>query len=223
MDTDFRLKSEPVTMARQAEMKSTDENYQKLFGLQLVAGQWLSTSNIVPDSVGFNGFVINETMAKMLNLTPEKAIGEKLSINEGEAPIIGVVKDFHNASLQQAIQPCVFMYPNAPEQIHVQLLVINGRISNLSQTLAHLEQNWKQTFPDNVYQFTFLNESLAKNYFVEQLVFDAFKTFAAISIFISCLGLFGLITLTATQRTKEIGVRKVLGASVASVVGMLAG
>ncbi|GLU56520.1 ABC transporter permease [Dyadobacter frigoris] len=221
--TDFHLKSEPITMSRQAEMKNTDENYQKLFGLQLVAGQWLSTSNMVPDSVGFNGFVINETMVKMLNLTPEKAIGEKLVINEGEAPIIGVVKDFHNASLQQAIQPCVFMYPNTPEQIHIQLLGTNGRLSNLSQTLAHLAQTWKQTFPDDVYQFTFLNESLAKNYFVEQLVFDAFKTFAAISIFISCLGLFGLITLTAAQRTKEIGVRKVLGASVASVVGMLTG
>ncbi|MBE9462269.1 ABC transporter permease [Dyadobacter subterraneus] len=219
--TDFRLKSEPVTMARQAEMKSTDTNYQRLFGLQLVAGQWISASNIVPDSVRFNGFVINETMAKMLNLSPEKAIGEKLVINEGEAPIIGVVKDFHNASLQQAIQPCVFMYSNAPEQIHVQLLATNGRISNLPQTLAHLSQIWKENFPDDVYQFTFLNESLAKNYFVEQLVFDAFKAFAAISIFISCLGLFGLIILTAAQRTKEIGVRKVLGASITSVVGML--
>ncbi|MCF0059236.1 ABC transporter permease [Dyadobacter sp. CY356] len=221
--TDFRLKSEPLSMSRQAEMKTTDENYQNLFNLQLLAGQWFSTSNIVPDSIRVNGFVINETMAKMLNLTPEKAIGERLVINEGEAPIIGVVKDFHNASLQQAIQPCVFMYPNAPEQIHVKLLAANGQPSNLSQTLGHLEQTWKQSFPDDVYQFTFLNESLAKNYFVEQLVFDAFKTFAAISIFISCLGLFGLITLTAAQRTKEIGVRKVLGASVSSVVGMLAG
>jgi len=221
--TDFRLKSEPITMARQAEMKGADVNYQKLYGLNLVAGQWLSRANFVPDSVGFNGFVINETMAKMLNLAPEKAIGQTLVINEGEAQIIGVVKDFHNTSLQQAIQPCVFMHQNFQEQIHVQLLTNNGNFSNLHQTLGHLQQIWKQTFPADVYQYSFLDESLARNYFIEQLVFDAFKIFAAISIFISCLGLFGLITLVAAQRTKEIGVRKVLGATVTSIVGLLTG
>jgi len=221
--TDFRLKSEPVTMSRQAEMKGADINYQKLYGLNLVAGRWLSGSDIVPDSVGFRGFVINETMAKMLNLSPGKAIGQILVINEGQAPIIGVVKDFHNTPLQQAIQPCVFMHQNFHEQIHVQLLTNNGGFSNLHQTLGKIQQTWKQTFPDDVYQYAFLDESLAKNYFVEQLVFDAFKIFAAISIFISCLGLFGLITLVAAQRTKEIGVRKVLGASIASIVGLLTG
>jgi len=210
-------------MARQAEMKGADVNYQKLYGLNLVAGQWLSRANVVPDSVGFNGFVINETMAKMLNLAPEKAIGQTLVINEGEAQIIGVVKDFHNTSLQQAIQPCVFMHQNFQEQIHVQLLTNNGNFSNLHQTLGHLQQIWKQTFPADVYQYSFLDESLARNYFIEQLVFDAFKIFAAISIFISCLGLFGLITLVAAQRTKEIGVRKVLGATVTSIVGLLTG
>ena len=221
--TDFRLKAEPVIMGRQAEMKGVDAEYKNLFGLQLLSGRWISSTDPVSDSLGFNGFVINETLAKMLHLTPEKAIGETLVINEGEAPIVGVVKDFHNTSLQQAIQPCVFMRNNAPEQIHVRLLPLDGKNADIKNTLAQIEQSWKRSFPDEVYQYTFLNESLAKNYFVEQLVFDAFRIFAAISIFISCLGLFGLTTLIAAQRTKEIGVRKVLGASVASVVAMLTG
>lgn len=221
--TDFRLKSEPEQMKRQAEMKIVDLPYQSLFGLQLVSGRWFTTSNIVPDGQAFNGFVVNETMVKMLGLTPESAIGQTVAINEGEAPILGVVRDFHNRSLQNTIEPCVIVCWNTGfhEQIHVRFATHTDLEPNFRQTLGAVEQTWKQVFPDDVYQYTFLNESLARNYLIEQLVFDAFRIFAAISIFISCLGLFGLITFAATQRTKEIGVRKVLGASVASIVGML--
>ncbi len=221
--TDFRLKSEAIQMNRQAEMKVVDLSYLSLFGLQTVAGRWLSQSNIVPNGSPFSGFVINETMVKMLGLTPETAINKIVAITEGEAPIIGVVKDFHNVSLQQFIRPCVLMYWNTDfyEQIHVAVQTRNGQWLNVGQTLRTIEQTWKRIFPQDVYQYTFLNESLAKGYIVEQLVFDAFRIFAAISIFIACLGLFGLATFTAEQRTKEIGVRKVLGASVFSIVGLL--
>jgi len=221
--TDFRLKNEPLNMARQAEMKGVDAEYKDLFSLQLISGRWISSQHVISDHTGFNGFVINETAAKMLNLTPENAIGEILIINEGEAPITGVIKDFHNTSLQQAILPCVFMTGNTPEQIHVRLHIGEGRHSGIAGAIPLIENTWKKTFPDEVYQSSFLNDSLAINYFVEQLIFDAFRIFAGISIFISCLGLFGLITLIAVQRTKEIGVRKVLGASVAGVVAMLTG
>jgi len=221
--TDFRLKSEDINMKRQAEMKVTDLAYQSLFGLQMVAGRWFSPSNIVPDGSAFNAFIVNETLVNRLGLTPETAIGKTIAITEGEAPILGVVKDFHNVSLQQPITPCVLMCWNTGfyEQIHVQLQTQSGQWMNLPKTLGAIEKTWKQVFPQDVYQYTFLNESLAKGYLVEQLVFDAFRIFAAISIFISCLGLFGLVTLAANQRTKEIGVRKVLGASVASIVALL--
>jgi putative ABC transport system permease protein len=222
--TDFRLKSESAEMNRQAEMKVVDLAYQSLFGLQTVAGTWFSPGNIVPNGSPFNGLVVNETLVKMLGLTPDTAIGTTVAINEGEAPIIGVVKDFHNASLQQAITPCVLLCWNTDffEQIHIALQTSGSQWSNVGQTLRSIEQNWQQLFPQDVYQYAFLNESLAKGYIVEQLVFDAFRVFAAISIFISCLGLFGLIAFMAEQRRKEIGIRKVLGASVAGITGLLA-
>jgi putative ABC transport system permease protein len=218
--TDFRLKSEVVQMNRQAEMKWVDTRYQSLFGLQTIAGRWFTQSDTVLNRAGF---VVNETMVKMLGLTPETAIGKTMVINEGEAAIVGVVKDFHNVSLQQPITPCVLLCQNTGfyDRIHVQLQTQSGRLANVSQMLGAIEQTWKQAFPQDVYQYTFLNESLAKGYIVEQLVFDAFRIFAAISIFIACLGLFGLITFAANQRTKEIGVRKVLGASVAGIVTLL--
>jgi putative ABC transport system permease protein len=222
--TDFRLKSESSQMNRQAEMKVVDLKYQSLFGLQTIAGHWFSTSNIVPDGSAFNGFVVNETMVKTLGLTPETAIGKVVTISEGEAPILGVVKDFHNVSLQQPIVPCVLICWNTGffEQIHIRLQATPGDHGlDLSKALQTIESTWKQHFPRDVYKYAFLNESLAKGYIVEKLVFDAFRIFAAISIFIACLGLFGLITFTANQRTKEIGVRKVLGASVAGIVALL--
>ena len=223
MGTDFRLKSESDDMKRQAEMKVVDLRYQNLFGLKTIAGNWFTASNIVPDGSAFNGFVVNETMVKMLGLTPETAIGKVVTISEGEAPILGVVKDFHNVSLQQAIRPCVMMCWNTGfyGQIHVRFQAVGDKKPDLPQSLNVVEKSWKQTFPSDVYQYSFLNESLAKRYIVEKLVFDSFRIFAAISIFIACLGLFGLITFTANQRTKEIGVRKVLGASVTSVVALL--
>lgn len=221
--TNFRLKSEGQPMDRQAEMKVVDLHYNSLFNLKTIAGRWFNPSNIVPDGNAFNGFVINETMVKMLGLTPETALNKTMVISEGEAPIIGVVKDFHNVSLQQAIMPCVIMCWNTDfyDQIHVAVNTTNGAWLNVSNTLTGIEKAWKTTFPQDVYQYAFLNESLAKGYMMEQLVFDAFRIFAAISIFISCLGLFGLATFAAQQRTKEIGVRKVLGASVASIMALL--
>lgn len=221
--TNFRLKSEDQSMNRQAEMKVVDLHYNTLFDLKTLAGRWFNNGNLVPNGSGFNGFVVNETMIKMLGLTPETAVGKTLTISEGEAPIIGVVKDFHNVSLQQTIAPCVFMCWNSDfyEQIHVAMNLADGSWVQTGATLRNIEQAWKSIFPQDVYQYTFLNESLAKGYMVEQLVFDAFRIFAAISIFISCLGLFGLATFAAQQRTKEIGIRKVLGASVASIMSLL--
>jgi uncharacterized membrane protein YidH (DUF202 family) len=223
--TNFRLKSEDQTMNRQAEMKVVDLHYNSLFDLKTVAGRWFNNGNLVSNGSAFNGFVVNETMVKMLGLTPETAIGKMMTISEGEAPIIGVVKDFHNVSLQQTIAPCVIMCWNTDfyEQIHIALNLTGDAWMQTGASLKNIEQTWKSIFPQDVYQYMFLNESLAKSYMVERLVFDAFRIFAAISIFVSCLGLFGLATFAAQQRTKEIGVRKVLGASVASILSLLFG
>ncbi|MDJ1502813.1 ABC transporter permease [Xanthocytophaga agilis] len=223
--TDFRLPSEPLTQMRQAEMKVVDLPYASLYNLTVLSGQWLSEANRMPDGQGFNGFVVNETLIKMLGLTPEKAVGQTLIISEGEAPIVGVVRDFHNTSLQQSIKPCVLLLWNKDfiEESSIRLQLPHNNPLAIQSTLAFIEDTWKEAFPEGVYQYAFLKDTLAKNYLVENLIFDAFRVFAVISIFISCLGLFGLITHTSEQRTKEIGIRKVLGASVQQIVLLLSG
>ncbi len=219
--TDFRLSHEPVAMMRQAEMKVTDLNYKDLYGLQLIAGRWLSQSNVIPE--GFNGFVANESLVKQLNLKPEEAVGKRLIINEGSAEIIGVVKDFHNNSLQESITPCLMFYWGAGfmDAASIRLQSTGGKIAHLPETMAFVEKTWKEMFPDAVFQLEFLDNYLLQNYVIEILFQNAFQLFAIIAIFISCLGLFGLATFTITQRTKEIGIRKVLGASTSGIVALL--
>ena len=216
--TDFRLSHEPVTMMRQAESKMMDLNYLKLYDLRLIAGRWLSESNKIAE--GFNGFVVNKSLVKMLGLKPEEAVGKLLIINEGAAEIIGVVKDFHNNSLQEAITPCIMFYWGAGflDEASIRL---QPSAANLPETVSFIEKTWKKTFPDAIFRLEFLDSYLAQNYLVETLMLNAFRLFAAMAIFISCLGLFGLAAFTTTQRTKKIGIRKVLGASVGQIVTLL--
>jgi len=158
----------------------------------------------------------------MLGLKPEDAIGKEVIINEGKAPIVGVVKDFHNNSLQEKISPCLLFYWGSDFFSEAGVgLQANAGNSNLSQTLSFIKKNWEKTFPESIYKFSFLDEALAKNYTQEALISKAFQVFAGIAIIISCLGLFGLIMFSAGQKMKEIGVRKVLGATVTDIVMLL--
>lgn len=220
--TGFRLQEEPVNMMRQAEMKVVDLNYMSLYNLRLVAGRWLNESNKrMTIKEGFNGFVVNETLVNMLGLKPEDAIGKEIIINEGKAPIVGVISDFHNNSLQKQISPCLLFYWGADFFGEAGIQLYSGNGNALSHTLDFIEKTWKKTFPESIYNYRFRDEALARNYVQETLTSKAFQLFAGIAIFISCLGLFGLVVFATEQRTKEIGVRKVLGASVASIVSLL--
>ncbi len=147
--------------------------------------------------------------------TPEEAIGRQLTINEGTATIIGVVRDFHNNSLQDEITPCILInWSYFLERAHIQL----ERTSDLSKVLPFIESAWRETYPEGIFNVTFLDDALAKNYAIEQLVFKGFTSFAILAIIIGCLGLYGLISFVSIRKTKEIGIRKVLGASVASIL-----
>ncbi len=215
--TNFRLAREPETMMRSAEMKVADTAYLNLYNLKLVAGRWINRFNLLPDS--FNGFVVNEALVSMLGLQPQEAIGKQIIINEGQAPIVGVVRNFHNNSLQEGVSPCVF-FGNADffGEASIQLLASDENPATVSKSLAFIEKTWKDTFPEEIYSHEFLSDTLAKSYFVENLAYKAVRFFSTLAIFIACLGLFGLAAFTTEQRTKEIGVRKVLGASVGSIV-----
>jgi ABC-type antimicrobial peptide transport system permease subunit len=218
--TSFRLREEPENKMREAEMKVVDLNYQSLYNLQIIAGRWLNPSNVMNMKEGFNGFVVNETLVNMLGLKPGEAIGKVVIINEGKAPIIGVVKDFHNNSLQSKISPCLLFYWGTDFFSEAGIELPRG-ISNVPHTLRFIQDTWERMFPEKTFKYIFLDDALARNYAQEMLLAKAFQIVAGIAIFISCLGLFGLVVFSAEQRTREIGVRKVLGASVANIVTLL--
>ena len=189
-----------------AEMKITDESYLGLFDIPLVAGR-----SFLENKPRFDEFIVNRKLASSLGWTPEEAIGKRLAINEGEATIVGVVEDFHNQPLQTDLTPLVLMNWHA-FQWNVFFNV------DTYQDLAKVEALWKTQFPDKIYKHAFVDNSMEKEYIIEQLIFTGFKFFSALVIIIGCLGLFGLISFLTLQKTKEIGIRKVLGASILEIL-----
>lgn len=214
--TEYRLRQEEVQMMRAAEMKVVDLHYQDVFDLELLAGKWLSPANQVER---FNGFIANEALVRSLGFTPSEAIGQSLIINEGEAPIIGVVKDFHNNTLHEAVSPCLIFHWNSGfyYEGHIAL----AAHANLSTTLNFINDSWHTFFPESIYKGDFLEAQLARNYIIEEFVFSAFQLFSLIAIFIAIIGLYALASFVVVSRTKEIGMRKVIGASTQQIIQLI--
>ncbi len=214
--TNFRLSEEPVNKMRDAEMKVIDSNYLKLYHLQLVSGHNIMQSNIV--AKGFNGMIVNETLVKAIGLNPGNAIGKMIISNEGSAPIIGVVKDFNNNTLQGKITPCLLYYQAGYfASAGVQLNAQDGKVG---EALAGIENTWRQVYPDALYKFNFLESAIADQYAIENMSYTAFQVLSFVAILIGCLGLYGLVAFMAETRVREIGIRKVLGASFASLISL---
>jgi len=194
---------------------AVDFDFINQFGLKMVAGRQFSTE--FPTDTG-KAMILNEASVKMLGYaTPQDAIGRDFSQWGREGKIIGVLKDFHAKSLQTEIKPMVFrIEPYGWGTISIK---VDGR--NLPKTLAAIESKWKTIIPNRPYAFNFLDESFNKLYRSEEQFGKLFFNFAVLAIFISCLGLLGLASYSTIQRTREIGVRKVLGASVTSIVNLL--
>ena len=219
--TGYRLNREHANQMRDAELKVVDLNYFELFDLNILAGSWLTEANVVE---GFNGFVVNETLVRSLGMEPENAIGEIIVINEGRAPIVGVVEDFHNNSFQYEITPCLMFYwggVNFFDRAVIQFQDATLNSQSVNDNLQFIEEVWKDIFPVGIYGFQFLDDYMAQNYKVENFLFYSVNVLSVISFFIACLGLFGLASFTAERRKKEIGIRKVLGASIATIVVLL--
>ncbi|GAB3990913.1 ABC transporter permease [Spirosoma daeguense] len=194
--------------------RSADQDYVQTYGLQLVAGR-----NIVPSDT-IREYLVNEAFLKKRNIRdPQQVLGLKMQyyLSPIPLPIVGVVKDFHQRSLREKIEPC-FIASHAPmfQQAGIR---IAGQ--NPTQTLQHIRQIWQKFYPSEVFEYTYLDEQLAEFYETENLLFRLINTFTGIAILICCLGLYGLVSVIVVQRTKEIGVRKVLGASVTSIVTLL--
>lgn len=210
--TSFRLPGHREEDGKGAEEKGVDLNYLSFFNLKLIAGR--NFSSMQPQ---FNEFIVNEKLVNELNLTPEQAIGQRLIINEGEAVIVGVVRDFHNNALQKGLSPCVLFNSSFwLERANIKI----DPAADLAEVTAFVERTWKQIYPDWVFKSEFLDDTLARNYAMEGLVFKGFTIFSALTIFIGCLGLYGLLNFITLRRTKEVGIRKTLGASVSQIVTM---
>jgi putative ABC transport system permease protein len=146
------------------------------------------------------------------------AIGKPFSLYETKGTIAGVVEDFHFKDMHQKIGPCVlFWKPEWMGQLYVK-----AAAGHTPEAIAAVKQIWKDYNPEDPFEFSFLDDVYNKMYTKDQQIGTLFNVFAFIAIFISCLGLLGLVTYTAQLKTREIGIRKVLGASVTSVTGMLA-
>ncbi|MBD0332012.1 MAG: ABC transporter permease [Chitinophagaceae bacterium] len=197
-----------------ANLKWADAEYFKMYKLQFVAGKPYETSDTV------HGFVVNETLLKKLGITnPADAIGKELNFWDRTivAPIVGVVKDFNSYSLREPVAPVVL----GSWKRFFQTINIKINPSKAKPTLAFVEKLWNNTYPEYVYSYQFLDEAIANFYRQENQLSLLYKIFAAIAIFISCLGLYGLVSFMAVQRTKELGIRKILGATAANIVYLL--
>jgi putative ABC transport system permease protein len=196
----------------QVNTKVADNDYFKTFGLQMVAGRALAKSDTIKE------FVVNETLLKKLNVkNPNEAIGKVLSLWGSSGQIVGVVKDFNNYSLHDQIAPIAIF----SSQNRCYTLAVKLERKEIINTMKDVESKFNATFPNYVYDVHFLDDQIENYYHTEQVMGVLFKVFAGVVIFISFIGLFGLISFIATQRTKEIAIRKVLGASNIELIKML--
>ena len=167
--------------------------------------------------------ILNEMAVKKLGYDPPTAIGKKIFFDFGELKgnftIVGVVKDFHNESLHTAIQPYGFLSADFGNRFSY--LIANLNTEDYASLLANVEKTWKQVLPGAPFNYSFLDQDFQKNYAKDQLTSNIVLNFTVITILIACLGLFGLAAFSAEQRTREIGIRKVLGASVTNVAALL--
>ena len=191
-----------------------DADYLQTYGMKLLAGRNITPGDTIRD------YVINETLLHKLGFQkPEQVLGKKLQyyLSNVPLPIVGVVPDFHQKSLRDEIGPCVIA-SYAPWYRRAGIRIAGN---DPAKTLQHIRQTWQQLFPDEVFEYQYLDEQLAKFYETETRTARLINVFTGIAILICCLGLYGLVSFVVVQRTKEIGIRKVLGASVASIVALL--
>lgn len=195
----------------EVRLSQADPDYFKLFDLKIIAGKIYAKNDTM------NGFVVNETFLKKIHVKdPQDALGKVITIGQS-APIVGVVKDFNDHSLKEEISPLI-IYQRASGYYQMAIKIDGSQSLKISR---EIEQLWAVSFPQGMYHSIFLNEDISKFYKGEQIMGVMFRAFAGLIIFISFIGLFGLISFVASQRTKEVAIRKVLGASTLELVKML--
>ncbi len=225
-ETNYRLSTESEESRIDIQIQPADRYYNETYGVQLLYGRWYTEADekSALERLGDDkkkgeniSFVLNETAVKALGFNnPQDAIGTMITSGIGDisAPIIGIVKDFHVTSFREKIRPTAIIpfpmfYYNAGIKIS-----LDQRVSSLK----HVEEVFNGLFPNSIFEFSFMDDDIMKFYVKEQRSYNMLKIFSGLSIFISCLGLLGMISFIVTQRSKEVGIRKVLGANILNVV-----
>ena len=193
------------------------KDFIPFYQMKLIAGRNLVSSDSLQE------YVINATCSRALGFArPEEAIGQLLYWNSKTYPIVGVIADFYEGSFHNSIGPVVIGHiPQFENSLATRLDMRNDHKNGASKTILQIQRLWKEIYPLEPFDYRFLNDSIAGMYKKDQQASWLMTVTMLIAIFISCTGLFGLITFVAKQRTREIGIRKVLGASVSSIVAML--
>jgi putative ABC transport system permease protein len=201
-----------------------DEHFIPTYRLKLLAGRTFRPADDYQDAEGSmhnKGVVLNYAALKALGFrSPQEAVGKFIYCIPGPriTPVIGVVSNFHQQSLQYAVVPMVIQYLPPPDLAYQSVKVRGG---DLPQTLRRLETTWKAFFPGIPFEYRFLDDHFNQQYQSEKRFRDVFGVFAGLALLVACLGLFGLSLFATARRTREVGIRKVLGASSASLVRLL--
>lgn len=227
--TDMKYIDGKKELQNVVELKSGDSNYLKLFQIPIIAGRNLFPSDTIRE------ILVNETFVKVLGFrNPQDAVGKMVSWNDKKTPIVGVVKDFHAHPLSYEIKPLAVcqsadtwnnvIIKLRPHDLHAGMGVhkeSNDIGNEWRTTIAKIEKIYKENYQGEEFSYTFFDENIANAYNNQQNISNLLKWATGLTIFISCLGLLGLVIFTTNNRVKEIGIRKVLGASVTQIVSIL--
>ena len=209
-----RRLSQSEDEGNQYRVLMVDGSFIPSYGLEMIAGRAFSDEVQGEQS----NIILNESAVRTMGFdSPEQALNDRINFWGDTFRIVGVLKDYRQESLKKDFEQLLFRYAPAPQGFYS----IRFNTSNVKATIASFEKEWKNFFPGNPFSYFFLDEHYEKQYKADQQFGLVFGIFSALAIFIACLGLFGLSSLTALQRTKEIGVRKVLGASIQSILTLV--
>lgn len=198
-----------------------DDHYFETMGFELAAGRTFDYEHNASDR---SAVIVNETMMKLFGWTPEEAIGKTVLYSSSENKpfkVIGVVKDFHFKNLRMPISPLFFSHVTSETWGDMRVLAIKYRTDDLPRLISEIERRWNATVAYTPFSFSFLDEDLASAYSEDRRLGDIFQVFAVLSVIIALIGLVGLVSYSAEVRKKEIGIRKVLGASRSGIMVMM--
>ncbi len=197
-----------------------DAGYMELLNIKLIAGRAFTDNRKMESETKL---IVNRTSAKKLGFEPEKIVGQNLFFDwQGKKytfEVIGVMEDYHQTSLKEQINPTIFQMP--AESNDYRNVIVDVEAGHFEETMAIIEKTWKGLINDTPFEYSFLDDTIKKQYEEDQKVSRIINVFTVIAMLISCLGLYGLSTYMAERRFKEIGVRKVMGASVTQIVGLM--